>query len=143
MAVPVVPAVAVSGTGVGAAGVWHAAARLHVHLPRLRQTQSPADTQTLQGNASVSTNTVQQTTLSGRKSKPDADHQKFKGIDLLLDNVWIKWVKSQKDWTLPSRLTCIHPRKPCRIFPSGAAKPPTLTVFSLDSRSFPSTSILA
>lgn len=88
---------------------------------------------------------MKQTMPSGKNSlcKPDADHHKFKGIYFLLANVWIKWVKSQKDWTLPSRLTCIHPRKPCRILPSGAAKPPTLTVFSLDSRSFPSTSILA
>lgn len=62
VAVPVVPAAAVSRTGVGAAGVWHAAARLHVHLPRLRQTESPADTETLQRNAANQTtnNTEQQ-----------------------------------------------------------------------------------
>lgn len=34
VAVPVVTAEAVGRTGVGAAGVRHAAARLHVHLPR-------------------------------------------------------------------------------------------------------------
>lgn len=50
VAVPVVAAVAVNRTGAGAAGVRHAAARLHIHLPRLRQTQRPAHTQTLQAN---------------------------------------------------------------------------------------------
>ena len=50
VAVPVVAAVAVDRTGVGAAGVGHAAARLHVHLPRLRQTQSASHPQTLQSN---------------------------------------------------------------------------------------------
>lgn len=50
VAVPVVAAVAVDRTGVGAAGVRNAAARLYVHLPRLSQTQRPAHTQTLQAN---------------------------------------------------------------------------------------------
>lgn len=53
MAVPVVAAVAINRTGVGAAGVGHAAARLHIHLPRLRQTESPTHTQTLQANKCV------------------------------------------------------------------------------------------
>lgn len=53
VAVPVVAAVAVDRTGVGAAGVGHAAARLHVHLPRLGHRQSPAHTQTLQVNTQV------------------------------------------------------------------------------------------
>ena len=53
--VPVVAAVAAEGAGVGAAGVGHAAARLHVHLPRLRQTQSPAHTQTLEANKQLIT----------------------------------------------------------------------------------------
>lgn len=50
VAVPVVAAVAVDRTGVGAAGVRNAAARLYVHLPRLSHTQRPAHTQTLQAN---------------------------------------------------------------------------------------------
>lgn len=50
VAVPVVTAVAVDRTGVGAAGVWHTAAWLHVQLPGLRQTQSTADPQTLHPN---------------------------------------------------------------------------------------------
>lgn len=50
VAVPVVAAVAVDGTRAGAAGVGNAAARLHVHLPGLRQTQSATDAQTLQEN---------------------------------------------------------------------------------------------
>lgn len=54
--VPVVTAVAIDRTGVGAAGVGHTAARLHVHLPRLRQTQSPAHTQTLSANTQSCTN---------------------------------------------------------------------------------------
>lgn len=50
VAVPVVAAVAVRRTGIGAAGIGHAAALLHVHFPRLRETHSSANTQTLQGN---------------------------------------------------------------------------------------------
>lgn len=38
VAVPVIAAVAVDRTGAGTAGVGHAAAWLHVHLPGLRQT---------------------------------------------------------------------------------------------------------
>lgn len=47
--VPVVAAVAVGRTGVGAAWVGNAAALLHIHLPCLGKAQSAADPQTLEG----------------------------------------------------------------------------------------------
>lgn len=58
VAVPVVAAVAVGRTGAGAARVGDVAARLHVDLPRLRQTESSAHTQTLQEHTQTQTGTT-------------------------------------------------------------------------------------
>lgn len=97
---------------------------------------------------------------AGKQSYMQAKHDVFKLHKQLFRQIQIKLNLNQNfktsNWTarlhdhkrrhecgLQRGQTCMQPRKPCWIFPSGFAKPPTLTVFNLESCSFPSTSMLA